>query len=905
MPEPSLTGATYDGEAFSYLPDAVEDVFVKSGGTQVYYLNATADLVHAIDLDTAYDLTTGWHDQTKTGSISAGSTSATAMWFKSDGTKLYVLDSTDVVYQYSLSTAWDVTTISYDTVSFSVTTQEATPRGLTFSSDGTIMYVVGTTGDTVYQYSLSTAWNLSTASYASKSFSVATQTTAPTQVRFKSDGTKMYVQGGLDIYQYGLSTAWDVSTASYDSLSATVTGTNTESFFITSDGGYLFTSSNGQTISEAVWRFGTAWTLSTLTEHSRFSMGWNETTVSGVAVSSAEDKVFLSGSGQDDVATFSVDTVRDFNRWRHERLQGLDVVDTTPSGLAFKPDGTKMFVVGAGSDIVRQWSLSTAWNPATGTAGTSSPSIAVNEGTSTGLAFKSDGTKMYVIGSDGDAIDQYSLSTAWDVSTATYDSVTFSVATQTTAPTDFCFSSTGVTLFVVAGSTVYQYTLSTAWDISTAAYNSLTLSTASQETALTGCCLSSDNVKLYLIGTSADSFLLYTVIAGSTVAGNTATETDTAQAGTVSLGVPGGTATETDTANPGTVAGAFIVPGTAATETDAAQAGSVVLALVVAGGTATETDAAQAGSVVVDAVIPGATAAESDAAQAGTPAVVLAGAAAAETDTAQAGSVVETLLVAGNTATETDAAQAGVVSGAFIVPGATAAETDAAQAGTVSLGVPGGTATETDTAQAGTVVGAFVVPGGTATETGSAQAGTVLVAIAGATASESDTAAAGTVAAVVTGATAAEVDAAQAGSVTYLVLGGTATEADTAQAGNLAVVIPGSTASETAAAAAGAVLVVIAGASATETDAAQAGTIVQVLTVLGTTATESDVAQAGDAVVALAVLLDFHDIGVRGQHRARDPRTGSSAASRRGWDAPDAGSGWGTLSPVIHTEVTP
>jgi hypothetical protein len=129
---------------------------------------------------------------------------------------MFVLGSTnDTVFQYTLSTPWSVASASYASKSFSVTTQEATPNGLWFKPDGTTMYVVGTSNDTVYQYTLGTAWDISTASYANKSFSIATQESTATQVNLSADGTKMWVvgQSGDDIWEYALGTAWDVTTA--------------------------------------------------------------------------------------------------------------------------------------------------------------------------------------------------------------------------------------------------------------------------------------------------------------------------------------------------------------------------------------------------------------------------------------------------------------------------------------------------------------------------------------------------------------------------------------------------------------------------------------------------------------------------------------------------------------------
>ena len=78
------------------------------------------------------------------------------------------------------------------------------------------MYVTGTTNDAVNEYDLSTAWDISTASY-SQNFSVVSQDTLSNDVFFKPDGTAMYIVGGVsdNIFEYSLSTAWDVSTASY------------------------------------------------------------------------------------------------------------------------------------------------------------------------------------------------------------------------------------------------------------------------------------------------------------------------------------------------------------------------------------------------------------------------------------------------------------------------------------------------------------------------------------------------------------------------------------------------------------------------------------------------------------------------------------------------------------------
>jgi len=136
--------------------------------------------------------------------------------FKPDGSQLYVVgNGNNNVYQYGLSTAFDISTASFSQ-SFGVSPQDTFPTGLTFKPDGSQLYVVGRNNANVYEYGLSTAFDISTASFV-QSFDVTPQDGGPTGLAFKPDGSQLYVVGGrtVNVYQYGLSTAFDISTASF------------------------------------------------------------------------------------------------------------------------------------------------------------------------------------------------------------------------------------------------------------------------------------------------------------------------------------------------------------------------------------------------------------------------------------------------------------------------------------------------------------------------------------------------------------------------------------------------------------------------------------------------------------------------------------------------------------------
>ena len=77
------------------------------------------------------------------------------------------------------------------------------------------MYTCGTINDAVYEYDLSVAWDISTITF-NQSFVTFTQTGNPKEVAFSPDGTRLLVAGqNSKIYGYTLSVGWDISTASF------------------------------------------------------------------------------------------------------------------------------------------------------------------------------------------------------------------------------------------------------------------------------------------------------------------------------------------------------------------------------------------------------------------------------------------------------------------------------------------------------------------------------------------------------------------------------------------------------------------------------------------------------------------------------------------------------------------
>jgi len=506
----TITGTTLDltsGNVFSYTPTA-ETTFVFSNppatGTA---LGFTLEL-NGEFIDGGYDLANAEPPVYGRFSVAAQETTPTGIFFKPDGTKMYVIGYTgDNVNEYDLSTAWDVSTASY-LQNFSVAAQETNPQDIFFKPDGTKMYVIGATGDDVNEYDLSTAWNVSTASYL-QNFSVAAQETNPTGIFFKPDGTKMYVLGatGDDVNEYDLSTAWDVSSASYlQNFSVAAQETSPNRIFFKPDGTKMYViGSSGDDVNE--YDLSTAWDISTASYLQNFSVAAQETVPTGIFFKPDGTKMYVLGSTGDAVFSYTLSTAWDVSAasfdFPTEGYFSVAAQETTPTGIFFKPDGTKMYVIGATGNNVNEYDLSTAWDVSTASY-LQNFSVAAQETNPQDIFFKPDGTKMYVLGSSGDDVNEYDLSTAWDITTASYLQK-FNVSAQDTAPAGIFFKPDGLKMYILGytGKDVNEYDLSTAWDVSSASYLQ-NFSVSAQETDPTGIFFKPDGLKMYVIGLSGD-----------------------------------------------------------------------------------------------------------------------------------------------------------------------------------------------------------------------------------------------------------------------------------------------------------------------------------------------------------------------------------------------------------------
>jgi len=234
----AYSGKSVDVSAISSLP---REPFLKDDGLKLYFIDVPNDRIAEYAISTAWDVSTA--SLTTTFSVSSQVTTPSGLSFGNSGTKMYVVDianPTQSVNEYTLSTAWNISTASF-VQSFSVSSQDLSPRCVRFNTLGTKMFVAGGSGQDINEYTLSTAWNISTASFVD-SFSVSSQTTSPNGLEFGDSGSKMYVSDATDVYEYTLSTAFDVSTASFvDSFDTSGQDTSAAGLFFRASGDNFYT----------------------------------------------------------------------------------------------------------------------------------------------------------------------------------------------------------------------------------------------------------------------------------------------------------------------------------------------------------------------------------------------------------------------------------------------------------------------------------------------------------------------------------------------------------------------------------------------------------------------------------------------------------------------------------------
>ncbi|WP_440923198.1 autotransporter domain-containing protein [Candidatus Pelagibacter sp.] len=177
--------------AIEFKPDGTKMFVIRSDGTED---NTVA--IEQFNLSTPWDSTTiTWSGRTDLQTGCTTSIQARGLDFKPDGTRVFIgNEGNDIIAQYDLTTPWDVTSMTNQFCSPSISGDETKMRNIQLSSDGNFLYVGGNTGDDINKYSLTTPYNITSISLET-SYSISAQTGEMRGFIFSSNFTKLYVTG--------------------------------------------------------------------------------------------------------------------------------------------------------------------------------------------------------------------------------------------------------------------------------------------------------------------------------------------------------------------------------------------------------------------------------------------------------------------------------------------------------------------------------------------------------------------------------------------------------------------------------------------------------------------------------------------------------------------------------------
>lgn len=450
--------------------------FMKPDGTRYWITSTSQATLRQFDCPTAFNMSTSVSAASTTISA-AGTGTRYGVFFSADGTKAYISSQTSkTVEQYTLTVPWDITGgFTYASKQLSLATQitAGTSTSIFIKSDGTALWAIANgvpaSGQaTVYEYAMSTPWDISTGSYTGRSKAITQGSSSA--VGFKDDGTVMYtiLSANASPYDQGiismpLSTAWDITTGGVQTV--TYFNANGARFSystgsIIPGGNYILT---GDSSVAGIMYLPTAWNLSLIKPgpcltHSAGGSPW------AIRMRNGNTKVYLLASNQT-IYEYTLSVAKDLDSATYT---GRSLAITTVSfGHVFdvSHNGTKIVVV-QNNGTIKQWTMSTPWDLSTATYNGAYTPSGLPANPACRVAYSSDGYKIFV-DCDG-RIYGYPLTTAWDVGTAGSSTVSMAPYRQ---PNTFEITPGGNYLFSGHGNYAGVYSLPTLNDVTSSQFN--------------------------------------------------------------------------------------------------------------------------------------------------------------------------------------------------------------------------------------------------------------------------------------------------------------------------------------------------------------------------------------------------------------------------------------------------
>lgn len=498
-----VSGQESDPRAMDFNGDGTRIFVAGSSNTQIIY---------EYDLGTAFDLSTSSFNNQ---SFSTGTAGLTGQTFSSDGTKLYTIGVFDnAVETFNTVSGGGKATFSLDVSAltpselFGSKTTDDLPEGSTnlYFTDERAQDRIGSvissgTGVTTVNYN--DAGDSITIETTDEAIQDAVYNTALNGTQTLIDVTYDDANGEVDYAVETDASQFDFSNVTTDDIdegSSNLYSTSSRVRDELQAGGDIEYSKNLLNVFDLANASFT---------NTSFDVSSEDTIMLGIEFNNDGSKLFGIGAGGDNVYEYDLSTNFDISSATFSK--SFDVDTGAPKAVTFNGDGTKMFVIGSQSNDIYEYNLTTAFDVGTATLNQSISSGFSATRVLTGLDFSDDGSKMYVSERDGNAfIHQYDLTTNFDISTASI-TTSFDVSSQDGNPTGVEFNGDGTELFFSGtdNGSIYKYDLTTAFDVSTASYSGTSFVVSSQDSNVRAVEFNNDGTKMFTVGFGTDTVYAY------------------------------------------------------------------------------------------------------------------------------------------------------------------------------------------------------------------------------------------------------------------------------------------------------------------------------------------------------------------------------------------------------------
>ena len=268
-----------------------------------------------------------------------------------------------------MATPWDVSTSIYYNKKFYIGSEDTRPQGIFFSPDGLNFYTIGYNTLFIYQYILSTPWDIPSSVYSGKSLDISKQAKAPADLFFSPDGMKLFLldYDNKRVILYNLNgkkhTPWDVSSAVY---SRKYYNLPTPPYYcyamsFSSSGEYMFILQHGY---NEVRKFilSIPWDITTLSYDSYKKFGATPPTYYDYLCFS-DDGLNIYALGTDIKSIFQFTLLQPWDLvgfFYSGKFFDPSSQDTYPNSMIFNSNGERLYIIGSNTDTVYQYTLPVA-----------------------------------------------------------------------------------------------------------------------------------------------------------------------------------------------------------------------------------------------------------------------------------------------------------------------------------------------------------------------------------------------------------------------------------------------------------------------------------------------------------------------------------------------------------------